>query len=83
LLKNAVILEHSRGDDMTIEQTVEITEYSIKACFDGEKITPNDDKPKESILDFAGMFDKEDVEIIEEIIRERYEPSWKSDYAVS
>jgi hypothetical protein len=39
--------------------------------------------PKESILDFAGIFDREDVAIIEEIIRERREPSTEPDLAVS
>ncbi|MDR1256553.1 MAG: hypothetical protein LBJ86_02265 [Spirochaetaceae bacterium] len=39
-------------------------------------------RPKESILDFAGIFDSEDVAIIEEIIRERREPSTGPDFAV-
>ena len=77
---------------------------SIKARFDGEKITPNepfpiqkpcdaivtfaepakeDNKPKTGILDFAGMFDQEDVDTIEEIIKERYEPCKMAGYAVS
>ncbi|MDR0628940.1 MAG: hypothetical protein LBG24_04760 [Treponema sp.] len=38
---------------------------------------------KESILDFAGIFDNEDVAIIEEIIRERREPTTVQDLAVS
>jgi hypothetical protein len=40
-------------------------------------------QPKESILDFAGIFDREDVAIIEEIIRERREPPTGPDFAVS
>jgi hypothetical protein len=40
-------------------------------------------RPKENILDFAGIFDYEDVAIIEEIIRERREPSTRPDLAVS
>jgi hypothetical protein len=39
-------------------------------------------RPKESILDFAGIFDSEDVAIMEEIIRERRDPSTGSDRAV-
>jgi hypothetical protein len=39
-------------------------------------------RPKESILDFAGIFDGEDVAIMEEIIRERRDPSTGPDRAV-
>jgi hypothetical protein len=39
-------------------------------------------RPKESILDFAGIFDSEDVAIMEEIIRERRDPSTGPDLAV-
>jgi hypothetical protein len=38
--------------------------------------------PKESILDFAGIFDSEDVAIMEEIIRERRDPPTGPDLAV-
>jgi hypothetical protein len=38
--------------------------------------------PKENILDFAGIFDSEDVAIMEEIIRERIDPSTGPNSAV-
>jgi hypothetical protein len=69
--------------------------YSIKAEFDGTKIRPKEpvpvkaqSRPKEnssleSLLDFAGIFDREDVAIIEEIIRERREPAAGKGIAVS
>jgi hypothetical protein len=39
-------------------------------------------QPKENILDFAGIFDSEDVAIMEEIIRERRDPPTGPDRAV-
>jgi hypothetical protein len=39
-------------------------------------------QPKESILDFAGIFDSEDVAIMEEIIRERRDPPTGPDRVV-
>jgi hypothetical protein len=39
-------------------------------------------RPKESILDFAGIFDSEDVAIMEEIVGERRDPPKGPDVAV-
>jgi hypothetical protein len=39
-------------------------------------------RSKENILDFAGIFDSEDVAIMEEIIRERRDPPTGPDHAV-
>jgi hypothetical protein len=60
--------------------------YSIKRAVRGYRYVYQSKgaaRPKENILDFAGIFDREDVAIIEEIIRERRGPSTRTVLAVS
>jgi hypothetical protein len=71
------------GTKITLKEPVPVNEpYEAIVTFTSPKARP---RSKEGILDFAGIFDREDVAIIEEIIRERREPSFPPvpDLAVS
>jgi hypothetical protein len=73
------------GTKITPKEPVPVNEpYEAIVTFTSPKTLP---RPQKNILDFAGIFDREDVAIIEEIIRERREPSSPSslepDLAVS
>jgi hypothetical protein len=68
------------GTKITPKEPVPVNEpYETIVTFTGPITRP---RPKESILDFAGIFDSEDVAIIEEIIRERRDPPAGPDLAV-
>ncbi|MDR1147879.1 MAG: hypothetical protein LBK66_04545 [Spirochaetaceae bacterium] len=69
------------GTKITPKDPVPVNEpYEAVVTFTSPK---TQSRPKENIFDFAGIFDCEDVAIIEEIIRERREPSTRPDFAVS
>jgi hypothetical protein len=68
------------GTKITPKEPVPVNEpYEAIVTFTRPREQP---RPKESILDFAGIFDGEDVAIMEEIIRERRDPSTGPDLAV-
>ena len=69
------------GTNITLKEPVPVNmPYEAIVTFTSPKASSH---LKDSILDFAGIFDNEDVAIIEEIIRERREPFAVQDLAVS
>jgi hypothetical protein len=67
------------GTKITPKEPVPVNEpYEAIVTFTSPK-----SRSQENILDFAGIFDREDVAIVEKIIRERRESPTEPDLAVS